>query len=947
MNMLSLTTSMLRSILQAEWQGEWLGALSTLDLANDALLTRLLLPDEKVVATTSELLCFPLEDKTLFRMKMFARVGRLGMTIFHLNSVDSFLSGKQKSILASSLFCALSELLLIQYKCVVHRNEPIDDIDCATVLAFLTTLVAEHGREFEPSIVGRANKTLLQKVCRAALKHGIHVETESQLPVSLASRSLKYVRVLSEQLFRLPILYEHFTTITPSELFSMVRSHSKFTPMITRKKGPQSDETDRIELVRLMQCCVELSQESPLDIELLKLLSVAFGAGLDEFDKCVRQFFYLCSTLESKNIKAPFLDEVRWDGCPKGESREHKRWEWLDDALDLNRIKETAARFPIDDGTSLRAESHQPKTSEHHDETRAGAHDDSDEEDEGYGKGGNDAVRKFTPMKRMRFSEAREDPVQKTDSGYSPAFILPLILGALHAGFSDIDNQSEINKSGKIENPDGVSKEDGKKYGPFVAAVRRLVDKGVPAMCLASLASSCGSVRTLAISILGILLKVCDSDEARAMASWRDRPQVVLLLNAVQRAYIVQRAESENNGIVPSLSPLVATFLAKSSLSIAKPDDPMYEPLNRFFLKSDADHGAFQDMSRLPGFIALFCSASDDPLQSRKERIWALQLIRDGFLTASCYRLVSSCHATELLLSAFENVRLSPFSPEMKSVEYNLLLDALKTFLDHGGRKASAHLIGRIGLLSWIRSLCTARPVEVLFPIASTRAKICELIESAATSLWKNPSFFKAPLVDEICGLISPTLEMTIYGEAEKDGVKSIVGQANRTLLAIGEIIYAFVHMEEAELPQFHASGMNLKDSLAFLKLLSPGDMHKIITLFCYLPLHLDPATTEKTDAAEFCCSLLDWYSHGTTGDPDDTANAALQRVVFIADQFAGDFSTEVNVKLTRKLLASRARYQGTEETSLLWIESLELLSLRLPDGFVEAQLAVDALNQT
>jgi hypothetical protein len=63
---------------------------------------------------------------------------------------------------------------------------------------------------------------------------------------------------------------------------------------------------------------------------------------------------------------------------------------------------------------------------------------------------------------------------------------------------------------------------------------------------------------------------------------------------------------------IPKLPSLSAILLAKAALILSKPGDAMYSAMNKYFLKLNQNHGAYNDMTRLPAFIALFCSSSDE-----------------------------------------------------------------------------------------------------------------------------------------------------------------------------------------------------------------------------------------------------------------------------------------------------------------------------------------------
>jgi Nucleolar pre-ribosomal-associated protein 1 len=113
------------------------------------------------------------------------------------------------------------------------------------------------------------------------------------------------------------------------------------------------------------------------------------------------------------------------------------------------------------------------------------------------------------------------------------------------------------------------------------------------------------------------LIEAVDSQEAHQIASWRERPQIAMVLGAVQRSLVVRYAEDVNgkgkstNFQVPELPGFSAIFLARASLVLSRPSDPLFLAMNRSFLRTEVDGGGFQDLTRLPAFMSLFCSSSD------------------------------------------------------------------------------------------------------------------------------------------------------------------------------------------------------------------------------------------------------------------------------------------------------------------------------------------------
>ena len=637
----------------------------------------------------------------------------------------------------------------------------------------------------------------------------------------------------------------------------------------------------------------------------------------------------------------PFLDEFRWKGSVDIVSKEGNRWDWFLNALENNRMRATVSHFPVFDTMDLDSKSSkneigaaENKRSLEKGKTIAAQSGEYEEaEDDGMedaeGTTHKDESGSEICLETNSLCPGVEWNRQGPDMRYSPAFLLPLILGALESGLCTDNTETKEDAIDSLSTTrNGGIFSEFQYNSSFIHIAKRLCEKGALSLCLASLASRCEEVRGVAISCLGLLLRACTTGEARKLASWRERPQLAMLLNSVQRAFVLKQASNISSGYgsgLLTLSPIVSTFLARASFSVSKPDDALFEPLNRYFLKSDADHGAFQDMGRLPGFISLFCSSSEDSVQSRKERLWALQLLRDGFLDTTCYKLAASCHAPELILTSFENVRLSQCTDDMKGAECTLLLEVLKTLIDYGGSRAASHLVGRMGLLSWMRSLCIGTPLVESFPTIKSSINFCELLCSAVESASLNSRLRSDNLVHELCGLTEPVLILCLDRNDTKDRSPANCDMHGDSLLAsavceaLRSLRKALSRLKEEglECSDVQSVGISLTEALRFLKLL-PSDLFEQVTpLLSCLPLCLEHSSREE--AAEFCSLLL--QSCQNTQEDTAKTHSVLERVVLIIHHF-GVGAADGDV--LAMLLSLRSRFVLTTPGLLLWQKCLQ-----------------------
>ena len=240
---------------------------------------------------------------------------------------------------------------------------------------------------------------------------------------------------------------------------------------------------------------------------------------------------------------------------------------------------------------------------------------------------------------------------------------------------------------------------------------------------IGALSLKCRSLRKVSVAIIGLFVTALDRQDARSSVSWHYRPQIGMLLHSIQRSLVLRLCHNVNtkNNLdeaiddVPQLPGFSAIFLARASIILSHPADPLYGAINRAFLRSEEDAGAFQDLTRLPVFVALFCSSADTPEQLTAERRFALNLVKEGFTEANEYRLLTQCHCPELMLTSID------FALTRSSFGFDDDLPALFLTLTHviasGADRAASHLINRLGLLAWARAFMVEKSVFPNLPV--------------------------------------------------------------------------------------------------------------------------------------------------------------------------------------------------------------------------------------
>mmetsp|Transcript_13539 Transcript_13539/g.27241 ORF Transcript_13539/g.27241 Transcript_13539/m.27241 type:complete len:812 (-) Transcript_13539:287-2722(-) len=715
--------------------------------------------------------------------------------------------------------------------------------------------------------------SISQKVCRACLKHGVAAGKDAdKVPIL----SLQFIALL----MRTQLNREHYInpSIPPAkDVFSMVVSHSKFDQLFTDIENSEDDRTEskvkiKEAILRLMITCNLISTDGiAIDPSTWKVIFTSFDAGVCTLDILIRKLISVCS-----EDYIPFMDELRWKGCDteRQEQNVTRKFDWFVDALDATRIRATISRFPIDDEVN-------PNISL----DDICAEQPSHRQAEKTSMETNQVLIELFKLNRQNnlIDTSIKHGEARTLEPYSPAFVLPLILKTIESGMSPnktitSEKNSTYRSRDNEENQELMSPWNFSKSS--ISSIQQLCEKGAVSLCMASLSSLCEKVRCYAVSIFGLILRASHTIYALDSSSWRDRPQLVMILNSVQRSLLLRKACDETDSVVPRLTPIIARFLARAAFVLPKPDDALYVSMNRYFLKSEADHGAFQDMKRLPAFMSLFCSSSDDPNQSRAERMWGLQMLSSGVVDASCYRLLTSCHAPELILSSFENIRLSQASCEAKGAETCLLLESLTSMIDHGGYGAHVHLIRRCGLLSWMGSLCTSRSLTAAFPTERSQILFCQLTNSLFETVFCTSQLKSSELIDEICALIQPLVDLCLLpchpGQPSPD-----VYQAS--FLALRALSIGLRQMKDngVSFPEILPLGASIESSLRILRITDDSTKALSMHTLCSLPVSLTTDLKQET-TQNLILLMLQIFDNIS----DNTDSSSSPRIIGEMDQF-------------------------------------------------------------
>jgi len=465
----------------------------------------------------------------------------------------------------------------------------------------------------------------------------------------------------------------------------------------------------------------------------------------------------------SRNL---FTDEVRWgiyenEHSPLVQGRD-MNWEWFIENLSPERIRLTLSQFPFWESLNplplIEIERWYLSTDDDHDDNQHTEDDDksksSDSATSETGSKGNE-TRSENDVQKKVVNIIRRDYWQGegTDGRYSPSFILPMILSMLLAflpseglqRMSKISKMNELNDENDeiwkkntetdevmLDNEYESQNDQSVQCEVYVDICYRLCEKGGAALVLASLSCIDPCLRQISVAIIGLLLKGIYSKEAHEIDLWKQRPQIQMILDSIQRGLTLRRDGIKSKNKESSLSdvsrlpPVSAIFLAQASLIVSKVDHDMYSSINGFFLKLTENHGAYKDTGSLPAFISLFCSSSDRPDQLKKEKIWALSLLSEAVLDNFDYVVASRRHVPALLLTTFETTARR--KEKSSSFEMESILKAIIILVRNGGRIAYSHFTQKVGLTSWIKGFLASVDVTKCLSTLSLRFYILRLV---------------------------------------------------------------------------------------------------------------------------------------------------------------------------------------------------------------------------
>ncbi|KAJ8680513.1 hypothetical protein QAD02_016300 [Eretmocerus hayati] len=169
-----------------------------------------------------------------------------------------------------------------------------------------------------------------------------------------------------------------------------------------------------------------------------------------------------------------------------------------------------------------------------------------------------------------------------------------------------------------------------------VVACHKVIHSGALALTLAACSSTCEKIRMAAFTVISRFYTHLESSSSREKLLW------INLIDSLRNGIL--NKESSLQSI--RLNGFVATFLARTSIDMTQPLNPLYAPLQAFLMAKPA-----LDLDTIPEFLNLFHSSE---IQHETHRHWVLEIIHFGLKVEDDMEVASRCMLFKLLLNFYQ-----------------------------------------------------------------------------------------------------------------------------------------------------------------------------------------------------------------------------------------------------------------------------------------------------
>ena len=191
-------------------------------------------------------------------------------------------------VLASAALFRLSSLVSISSKHTGKKEVQGKDEKSNQGIHWMCELL-EAVQRFDNKLFFRTGSSFLSKLIRTCLKNSLSLETaEITVPRPLCLTLVHRLVLATRKSFSLESLGSALKKPLSLQVFEMITTHSKFGAAIASKET-NNESNARLELIRLIRCCLSVDEEIQFDAAVWHTLQEGYGASTTESDMALRQ----------------------------------------------------------------------------------------------------------------------------------------------------------------------------------------------------------------------------------------------------------------------------------------------------------------------------------------------------------------------------------------------------------------------------------------------------------------------------------------------------------------------------------------------------------------------------------------------------------------------------------------------------------------------------------
>ena len=219
-------------------------------------------------------------------------------------------------------------------------------------------------------------------------------------------------------------------------------------------------------------------------------------------------------------------------------------------------------------------------------------------------------------------------------------------------------------------------------------SVRQLANTGALSLLIAGVSSRCPVLRAIAVSALQRIIELARQQTPDKDAGFRERPQLLLLLNFIRNSIDSSAPSSSGPKQFPSV---ISLFLSRAALHLLQPTHELFSKINKYLLSRP-----FVDYKDVPLYDLLIVDG--DATTDQAPRLSTFRIVRDGLMTRGDHLNLCRKNIYNRLMLLFpvltKDVRAG-----------HAVIDLLDKAL--GTQVCARYLLERCTIISWLQQMAS------------------------------------------------------------------------------------------------------------------------------------------------------------------------------------------------------------------------------------------------